>query len=84
MSPSRSPRSTPACWASSTCCWVCRSHPALPHRVSLYDGGNKPLAWRSAAHGTSRYVPLALLMIAMLELNGGEPALIHGLGLALL
>jgi uncharacterized membrane protein YecN with MAPEG domain len=53
--------------------------------VSLYDGGNQPLAVAIRRHGNFfEYVPLALLLIAMLELNRAAPVLVHGLGLALL
>jgi uncharacterized membrane protein YecN with MAPEG domain len=53
--------------------------------VSLYDGGNQPLAVAIRRHANFfEWVPLALLLIAMLELNGASRLLVHGLGLALL
>jgi uncharacterized protein len=53
--------------------------------VSLYDGGNKALAVAIRRHANFfEFVPLALLLIAMLELNGASPMLVHGLGIALL
>jgi uncharacterized membrane protein YecN with MAPEG domain len=53
--------------------------------VSLHDGGNKALAVAIRRHANFfEYVPLALLLIAMLELNGASGALVHGLGIALL
>lgn len=53
--------------------------------VSIYDGGNKELAVAIRRHGNFfEYVPLALLLLACLELNGAGPGLLHGLGLTLL
>lgn len=53
--------------------------------ISLYDGGNKALAVAIRRHANFfEYVPLALLLIALLELNGASAGLLHGLGLALL
>lgn len=53
--------------------------------VSLYDGGNKPLAVAIRRHANFvEHVPLALLLLALLELNGAGHGLLHGLGAALL
>ena len=53
--------------------------------VSLYDGGNKQLAVAIRRHANFfEYVPLALLLLACLELNGAGSGLLHGLGLTLL
>ena len=51
----------------------------------LGDGGNKGMlrVIRGQAN-FAEYVPLALLMLAVLELNGTSLYLLHGLGLALL
>ena len=36
------------------------------------------------AHGNfTEYVPLALILMGLIELNGGPPPLLHGLGAAL-
>jgi uncharacterized membrane protein YecN with MAPEG domain len=52
--------------------------------VSIGDGGNKDLllAMRRQANFVE-YVPLALILIALLELNQVGGNVIHGLGLAL-
>jgi uncharacterized membrane protein YecN with MAPEG domain len=53
--------------------------------VSLYDGGNKELAVAIRRHANFvEHVPLALLLLACLELNGAGHGLLHGLGAALL
>ena len=53
--------------------------------VSIYDGGNPALAVaiRRQANWTE-HVPFALLLMALLELNGASGALLHGLGAVLL
>lgn len=54
-------------------------------RIALGDGGNRRLQRRIRAHGNfAEYVPLALLLLLMLELMGAAPWLIAGLGLLLL
>ena len=53
--------------------------------VSIGDGGNPALAVAIRRHGNwTEHVPFALLLIALLELNGGSSGLLHGLGLTLL
>jgi hypothetical protein len=53
--------------------------------VSLYDGGNPELAVAIRRHANwTEYVPFALLLMALLELNGAPAGLLHGLGIALL
>lgn len=53
--------------------------------ISLYDGGNQELAVAIRRHANFvEHVPLALLLIACLELNGAGHGLLHGLGAALL
>jgi uncharacterized membrane protein YecN with MAPEG domain len=53
--------------------------------ISLYDGGNKQLAVAIRRHANFvEHVPLALLLIALLELNGSGSGLLHGLGAPLL
>jgi uncharacterized membrane protein YecN with MAPEG domain len=54
-------------------------------KISLGDGGDPQLlvAMRRQMNFVE-YVPLALLLIALVELNGGSKTLIHGLGAVLL
>lgn len=52
--------------------------------VSLGDGGNLSLQRRIRAHGNfAEYVPLALLLMALLETSGSPVWLLHALGVAL-
>ncbi len=55
------------------------------HGVSLGDGGDAALLRRIRGHGNfSEYVPLILLMMALLEVGGATSIyLLHGLGIAL-
>ena len=53
--------------------------------VSLGTGGQKPLIEADRRHmNWVENVPLALLLLALIELNGGSKELVHGLGLTLL
>ena len=53
--------------------------------ISLGDGGDPDMARRIRAHGNfAEYVPLALLMVGGLELDGASPILVHALGASLL
>ena len=48
-----------------------------------YEGSDE-LSRAVRAHGNfTEYVPLALILMALIELNGGPAPLLHGLGLAL-
>ena len=52
--------------------------------VSIGDGGNKDLLLAMRRHANFvEYVPLALILIGLLELSQVRVAAIHGLGLAL-
>jgi uncharacterized protein len=52
--------------------------------ASIGDGGNKEMLLSMRRHANFvEYVPLALLLIALLEMNGITPTAIHGLGAAL-
>ena len=52
--------------------------------VSLGDGSDPKLREAMRRHGNFlEQVPLTLLMLALLELNGASPWLLHGLGSAL-
>jgi len=51
-------------------------------KISLGDDGDKGLLKRMRAHANLvEYAPLALIMLAALEMNGAPKALIHVLGL---
>lgn len=52
--------------------------------VNLMDGGDKPLLRRIRAHGNfTETAPIALILIALLELRGLEPAWLWALGVCL-
>lgn len=52
--------------------------------IGLGDGGNALLFSRIRIHGhAAEYIPFALLLMLILEINGGSPAWLHGLGSAL-
>ena len=55
------------------------------HRIGLGDGGDPELTRRVRAHANAvETLPLALLLLGGMELNGFSPALIHGFGATLL
>lgn len=55
------------------------------HHVSIGDGGHEDLALRMRTHGNwSEYAPLGLIVLALAELSGVWPLLVHLCGLALL
>ena len=52
--------------------------------ISILHGDNMLLATRIRRHANfTEAVPLALILLAALELNGASPRLLHGLGIAL-
>ena len=54
-------------------------------RIGLGDGGDRHLQQRMRVHANAiENLPLALLLLLLLELTGSAPALLHGLGAALL
>lgn len=54
-------------------------------RVAVGDGGNPQLLRAMRVHANfAEYVPLALLLLALLELRSAPAWLLHGLGLLLL
>ena len=56
-----------------------------PERISLGDGGRIDLHLAMRRHANFvENVPYFMIMMAALELNGAGPALLHGLGLAML
>jgi len=56
----------------------------LRHKIGLGDGGDKELLKRVRAHGNAvEYLPLCLILLGGMELNGYPNSLIHGFGAAL-
>lgn len=54
-------------------------------RIGIGTGGDEPLARAVRVHGNfGEYVPLALLLLGLLELSGIRPSLLWVLGLGLL
>lgn len=55
------------------------------NRVSVGDGGNEELHLAIRAHANAvEYIPIALMLLLTLELNGAPKILIHVLGVTLL
>ncbi len=55
------------------------------NRVSVGDGGNEPLQLAIRAHANAvEWIPITLLLLLTLELNGAPTILIHILGATLL
>jgi uncharacterized membrane protein YecN with MAPEG domain len=53
-------------------------------KVGIGDGDNKCLATAIRVHGNfAEYVPVALILLACCELNGGSIMMLHALGAAL-
>lgn len=51
------------------------------YKVGMGDGGKTPLACAIRAQANFvEYVPLALILLAMLELNGAWPVVVNALG----
>ena len=56
----------------------------LAKKVSLGDGGHKDVSRAIRAHGnTVEYIPLALILMALLEINGGGNTALHIYGIML-
>ncbi len=52
--------------------------------ISIMHGDNMELAEKIRRHGNFiEYVPIALILIGVLEINGGSPIFLHVLGVAL-
>lgn len=52
--------------------------------IGLGDGGDALLLSRIRIHGNAaEYVPLALILLLILEINGASATWMHGLGIAL-
>jgi uncharacterized protein len=53
-------------------------------RIGLGDGGDRAVACAIRAHGNAtEYVPLALILLLVLELDQTVPLLLHAFGVAL-
>ena len=53
--------------------------------VSMLDGGNADLLLEMRRHGNFvEHVPLLLVLMAVIEVNGGSPVFLHAAGIALL
>lgn len=71
-----------ALWFLVLSAWVVRRRRAGIH---LGDGGDTLMLRAIRGHGNfAEYVPLALILLAALELNGTSLYVLHGLGFALL
>jgi len=56
----------------------------LKNKIGIGDGGNEMLAKAVRVHGNfSEYIPLALLLLGIYELNGAGPLWLHALGATL-
>jgi len=56
----------------------------LKLKVGLGDGGQKPLIKAIRIHGNfTEYMPLALILLASYELNGGDSVYLHIAGISL-
>ena len=54
-------------------------------KISLGDGGNSNMSYRIRAHANlAEYAPLALILLAMSEMQGAPLWVVHALGLMLL
>ncbi|MGH8029236.1 MAG: MAPEG family protein, partial [Arenimonas sp.] len=54
------------------------------HKIGLGDGGDRELLKRVRAHGNAvEYLPLCLILLGGMELNGYSAPLLHGFGIAL-
>jgi hypothetical protein len=57
----------------------------MTHRIGIGDGGDAELLRRVRVHGNAiEYLPLCLILLGGMELNGYPAPLIHGFGMALL
>ena len=55
------------------------------HKIGIGDGGDHELIKRVRVHANAvEYLPLALLLLGGMELNGYPNAIIHGFGITLL
>ena len=53
-------------------------------RISILDGGNKQLAVAMRRHGNFvEHVPLLIVLMAIIEINGGNSVFLHVVGITL-
>ncbi len=56
----------------------------LKKQISMLDGGDPDLTVAIRRHGNfAEHVPLALILMAIVELNGAGGTLLHGVGIVL-
>jgi len=56
----------------------------IKFQVGLGDGGEKPLTKAIRIHGNfTEYMPLALILLAIYEVNGGDQLYLHIFGITL-
>jgi len=54
------------------------------YKTGIGDGGHETLAKAIRVHGNfAEYIPMALLMLGIYEVNGATPAVLHALGAVL-
>jgi len=54
----------------------------VAHKVSIGDGGQEPLIRRMRAHANyGESMPIVLIMLALIELAGGDPRILWALGI---
>jgi uncharacterized membrane protein YecN with MAPEG domain len=64
--------------------WLRVSGLRMQARISTGDGGNLALADRIRRHGNfAEHVPLALILLGILERDGTRPVVLHALGATL-
>lgn len=52
--------------------------------ISILDGGSKQVAVEMRRHGNfAEHVPLLIVLMAIVEINGGSPLFLHVIGLVL-
>jgi uncharacterized membrane protein YecN with MAPEG domain len=57
----------------------------LSHKIGIGDGGDHEMIKRVRSHANAvEYLPLALLLLGGMELNGYPDTVIHGFGITLL
>jgi uncharacterized membrane protein YecN with MAPEG domain len=64
--------------------WTQVSGARMKLGIALLDGGNQELTWRIRRHANFvEHVPLALVLLAIVERGGASPAMVHALGATL-
>jgi uncharacterized membrane protein YecN with MAPEG domain len=53
--------------------------------IDVLDGGESDLTRRMRVHGNfTEHVPMAVILMAVVELNGGQAVILHALGIVLI